>query len=68
MAIVKATNHVECPPKERHIRSEFFLLLLCLSMLMDPFNFPVVHFLQYCLIFVVNMKFLGLGFIGFLVA
>lgn len=23
MAIVKATNHVECPPKERHLRSEF---------------------------------------------
>ncbi|KAL4575510.1 hypothetical protein LXL04_022356 [Taraxacum kok-saghyz] len=21
VAIVKATNHVECPPKERHIRS-----------------------------------------------
>lgn len=21
MAIVKATNHVECPPKERHLRS-----------------------------------------------
>ena len=22
IAIVKATNHVECPPKERHFRSE----------------------------------------------
>ncbi|KAJ0603717.1 putative ANTH domain, ENTH domain-containing protein [Helianthus annuus] len=22
VAIVKATNHVECPPKERHIRSQ----------------------------------------------
>jgi hypothetical protein len=21
VAIVKATNHVECPPKERHLRS-----------------------------------------------
>jgi hypothetical protein len=24
IAIVKATNHVECPPKERHLRSESF--------------------------------------------
>jgi hypothetical protein len=23
IAIVKATNHVECPPKERHVRSEY---------------------------------------------
>jgi hypothetical protein len=23
IAIVKATNHVECPPKERHVRSKF---------------------------------------------
>jgi hypothetical protein len=22
IAIVKATNHVECPPKKRHFRSE----------------------------------------------
>ena len=27
IAIVKATNHVECPPKERHLRSECFLFL-----------------------------------------
>ncbi|KAI4986837.1 hypothetical protein ZWY2020_019467 [Hordeum vulgare] len=26
IAIVKATNHVECPPKERHFRSERFPL------------------------------------------
>ena len=25
IAIVKATNHVECPPKERHVRSQFSL-------------------------------------------
>lgn len=37
MAIVKATNHVECPPKERHLRSEFFFFLLCqLFMSLDP--------------------------------
>jgi hypothetical protein len=24
IAVVKATNHVECPPKERHVRSEPF--------------------------------------------
>lgn len=28
MAIVKATNHVECPPKERHIRSELFCFII----------------------------------------
>jgi hypothetical protein len=22
IAVVKATNHVECPPKEKHVRSE----------------------------------------------
>lgn len=43
MAIVKATNHVECPPKERHLGSEYsssdqidirvFLLLLLLPLL-----------------------------------
>lgn len=27
IAIVKATNHVECPPKERYLRSEWFLFL-----------------------------------------
>ncbi|RVX12467.1 putative clathrin assembly protein [Vitis vinifera] len=25
VAVVKATNHVECPPKERHIRSRCLL-------------------------------------------
>jgi hypothetical protein len=24
IAVVKATNHVECPPKEKHVRSIFF--------------------------------------------
>lgn len=28
IAIVKATNHVESPPKERHVRSEFISIFL----------------------------------------
>lgn len=33
IAIVKATNHVESPPKERHVRSEFIYLSLFISLL-----------------------------------
>lgn len=44
VAIVKATNHVECPPKERHLRSEFspceifFRLLVSLDPLICGVN------------------------------
>ncbi|KAJ8500843.1 hypothetical protein OPV22_011395 [Ensete ventricosum] len=44
IAVVKATNHVECPPKERHIRSEslgFRSLSLRFNLLLssaDPYS------------------------------
>lgn len=47
VAIVKATNHVECPPKERHLRSIVIFVL-------DPFFFVLIRFWvlefsgQYC--------------------
>lgn len=43
VAIVKATNHVECPPKERHLRSEYCLLCGVFS-----FAFFSSSFLIFC--------------------
>lgn len=37
VAIVKATNHVECPPKERHLRSEFLLFFFSFRKFSDLF-------------------------------
>ena len=35
IAVVKATNHVECPPKEKHVRSE----LIIHTLISSPLNF-----------------------------
>jgi hypothetical protein len=42
IAIVKATNHVECPPKERHLRREWVLILVETRAHHMPVSYPPV--------------------------
>ena len=50
IAIVKATNHVECPPKDRHVRSMSSFIKLCVA-------FHLFLLLQ-CFFFNFNFNFL----------
>jgi hypothetical protein len=37
IAVVKATNHVECPPKEKHVQNEYSNLIK----VVDPYKIYV---------------------------
>ena len=55
IAIVKATNHVECPPKDRHVRSMSSFIKLCVAfhlfLLLQCFFFNIFLFIFYCVLF-----------------
>ena len=62
IAIVKATNHVECPPKDRHVRSMSSFIKLCVAfhlfLLLQCFFFK--YFFIYFLLCVILVLFWNL--------